>query len=124
MTNERKHKMYQKTEMSDTSRQSFLSETFKYRIVVSLVTTGTEKQIDYANSLKVLAMQEVDRFSVNFLKRVAANKQTQFETWRNDLLSAIDADTDARQVLDKLADVRMDIEDIMTAYNILPQQYA
>lgn len=114
---------YQTTQISDTSKASFVSETFKYRIIVSQAVTGTEKQIDYANSLKQQAMKAVDQFATNFLKRVPEDKKAGFETWRDDLLSAIDADTDARQVLDKLADTRMDTEDIMAVYNVLPQQY-
>lgn len=115
---------YQTTEISDTSKTSFVSETFKYRIIVSQVTDGTEKQIDYANNLKFQAMKTVDQFAVNFISRVQESKKASFEAWKDALLSAIDADTDARQVLDKLASLRMDAESIMKAYNVLPQQYA
>lgn len=116
---------YRTTEISDTSKQSFVSETFKYRIIVSPVTTGTEKQVDYAGKLKLQAMKAVDQFATSFIaSKVPDNKKAAFEAWRDALLSAIDADTDARQVLDKLASIRMDTESIMTVYNILPQQYA
>ena len=114
---------YQTTEINDTSKASFVSETFKYRIIVSQITTGSEKQRDYASSLKSKAMYTVDQFATKFVAKVPEDKKAGFEAWRDALLSAIDADTDARQVLDMLAKITMDTENIMAVYNVLPQRY-
>lgn len=89
----------------------------KSRILVKPVTQGTERQIDYAVSLKAQAIERVDRWAHRGLQDPRFNRD-KLISFRNRLISAINNDTNARNVIDNLR--RGSIEDWARSYNIQP----
>jgi hypothetical protein len=108
---------------------SFVNNRVNSRIVIQNIKTGTEKQIEYASTLKLNAIRKVDETAnnyYNFGKRKGLDVNVEkLATWRNKLMKAIDSDVDSRSILDKLSHKdgyrrSFDIDNIMKQYNIYP----
>lgn len=84
---------------------------------------GTEKQNDYATNLKLEAMKTVDQTTQRMLDsgKILESKESAMHEWRNKLMNAIDAETDAVETINKLKDASRNINKLAREYNIIPQ---
>lgn len=88
------------------------------RIVVTPADNGSEKQLTYANNLKFDAMMTIDNTANTLVSKGAIAAKV--ADWRNRLMVAIDADTDARHLIDTLKDIAKKADKLAVAYNQLP----
>jgi len=69
-------------------------------VIVKPTTEGSEKQISWANNIKTNAMRSVDETAARAISK-GANKEKALST-RNKLLSKINAETNAKKVIDNI----------------------
>lgn len=75
------------------------SEDYITIIPVKSMTVGSEKQLDYANAIKVQQMQEIDKFASTQMGRPGAVKPL-LKALRNEAMYDLNKNTDARSILD------------------------
>jgi hypothetical protein len=102
---------------SEIEDLAVLSASFAWILTVTPAELGTEKQIEYANSLKLEAISTIEKQTARMISS-GKYQADMVIALRNRTMDAVDADLDATHIINTLKSASRDFQGIVLAYNV------